>query len=271
MTQEGRNSTRRWTPLVGGNSLYTPLLTEHARYWDEVVQRVLLTWIGEVFQAFLPFFAARIGAAPQGVDVGQLVLMDSRRDFVEHGAHSHYDHGPDWLFTSLIYLEDCVDAERGTVLYGVEGLDPSDDAQYFSLVANDFGSHRLVERVDSGFAPGRMLAFVDGPTSIHGSRRADAAPRVEIGRRVVRTHVKMTDEDVERAFGMGGHARAPSPFHRASVAFRETRDPSAFAGLGPCYTNDRHLVSNGWRVAETRRTPPRFTIDSPHAARLPRA
>jgi hypothetical protein len=200
---------RSWVYLTASDVDVTDTISGRWRrcFWGWFVQQVAPVLIRAIFERFAPF-RAPFGLGSPAYSVGQLVCFEASARFTEHGPHTHYSHGPFWLYTALLQVDDDAGAERGTRLFSVEGLDPESDELYWQVLQNSWGSESVPgspiavkPAVDSGFAPGRLLAFADTPVSVHGSTPAPSGgPR---GRKVLRLHVLMTPADAARLYGVG--------------------------------------------------------------------
>jgi hypothetical protein len=164
MVPEPGGLNRRWVHLIQSNRLVPSL--KCGPFWFWFALRYGRPLLRAVFEKFRPDCEAKNGA--KDINIGQLVCFDAESEFVEHTPHSHWGNGPDWLFTVLIYIDDNGRTDRGTRLFREE----RDGA--FSTAA------------DTGFAPGRMLAFFEAQNAYHGSTPFQVGSG---GRKILRAHV----------------------------------------------------------------------------------
>ncbi|MEP4379693.1 MAG: hypothetical protein ABJ215_00595 [Alphaproteobacteria bacterium] len=217
---EWGNSTRGWRLLVHDDKIFAPPGARHQEFWESVTRSHLTPFIEALAERFSPFWALRYGGPVQRLNVVQLCCFTASPEFVFHPPHHHSNHGPHWLFTGLLYLDDNGGVDRGTRLYRVNGLETFRDREFYNLLAND-GAAPVEPAHDSGFRTNGMLAFLDSPVSFHGSTPFDTNVDARGERKIIRMHVAASLEDFQRAFGIP----SPDEYREAVSRYRETHQP----------------------------------------------
>lgn len=163
MTPEPGGLNRRWADLITADNDQS---RELGLFWWWFTARYGKPILRAVFDKFKHECEAKNGA--RNIWIGQLTCFEAESEFIEHPPHAHWDIGPEWLFTVLIHLDDNGRTDRGTRLYRQK--------------AN--GDMSTV--VDTGFSPGRMLAFFEAQNAYHGSTPFEGGSS---GRKMIRAHV----------------------------------------------------------------------------------
>lgn len=164
MMQEPGGLNRRWAYLISKDAINPAMSC--GLFWLYFTLRYGRPILRSVFKKFKADCEAKNGA--RDIEIAQLVCFDAESDFIEHPPHAHWDIGPEWLFTVLIYLDDNGRDDRGTRLYRRQP-----DSTFSTAL-------------DTGFVPGRMLAFFESPDAYHGSTPFDGGAD---GRKIFRAHV----------------------------------------------------------------------------------
>lgn len=122
-------------------------------------------------------------------------LLQAGPEFVGHPSHSHHDHGPGWVMTWLMFVDDGDRVDRGETLSA-----PTAEASWLDVVAQGPAlNKRPVKYVP--FRANTLLAWLDSPMSFHGTERLEADPIN--GRKMLRNHTQVSEADVQRCLGIG--------------------------------------------------------------------
>jgi len=200
MSPEPGGLNRRWTELCVQNRFTDPAVKTGGGFWVDFFNHTLEPIYANIARIFMPFIRSKLLNELLYLFYSQLTLLQADDDFVLHGVHTHYAIGPQWLFTVLIYLDDDDAINRGTRLYGIEQLSSVLDGsllERLEIVANRF---KPFPSVDTGFLPGRILAFFEGPLALHGSTPFKLDRKLG-KRKMIRLHATAPQEDLVRAYG----------------------------------------------------------------------
>jgi hypothetical protein len=129
-------------------------------------------------------------------------LMQHRPDYVGQDAHNHYNHNVNWIFTFLIYVNDDTDEEFGTSIFDTDSKDWYFDNDAALRYTGPFGHPSEGTHIASvaGYRANRMISMVESPLALHGGD-IGTATQLDLHRRVLRWHVPVSAEDVQRAYG----------------------------------------------------------------------
>jgi hypothetical protein len=167
--------------------------------WAAIKREAIDPMFAAIAERLRPWFDARFSGNPE-LEPRLLSLHEAGSSFVEHQPHTHFEHNPEYAFTVIFCVDDNGYHQRGTTLYDFVGL-PSemqrntDDAMMKK--ASGLLSDHLKPRIVVPFEPNRLLAFVDGPTAIHGSTPFDAT-FVNGPRRMILSHVSGVGQYLSR-------------------------------------------------------------------------
>lgn len=167
----------------------------HSEPWASIKTEIVNPMFAAIGERMLPFFKARY-AGDIELEPRLLALHEAGGGFVEHQRHTHFEHNPRYAFTVLFCVEDDGFRGRGTTLYGYHNLPQKfagdDDDTLMHMASGQLFTYARPDVVVP-FVPNRLLVFIDGPMSIHGSTpftRAGGA------RRMILSHV--TERTAER-------------------------------------------------------------------------
>ncbi len=210
MTDEpGMGGTRSWVELIIQDELQDlTKLGPNNFFWENFTKTKLASLIQEIARIFEPYIKSRLSAFDyRECFVGQATLFQANDDFELHGVHTHYSIGPHWIFTGLLQIDDGASNERGSRFYGLDE-EPEVVTAKLDVVRNHFPAHKPV--IDTGFQPGRLVTFLEGPTSLHGS--TPFTPKGNQGcRKIIRFHILSKLEVFRVSYGV----EAPSDFTKA--------------------------------------------------------
>lgn len=171
----------------------------HQEFWRGALQSIVRPMLYDIAEAFLPFIAAKFGpSCPETINlqIHRLMCLQAESGFVEHTPHSHCA-APNWVFTFLLYLDDCGREDRGTSLYRVSNTDLFESAD--CVLLNRFASATTEEAYRAPFRRGALLAFYDSPLSVHGSTPFKDSGE-DSSRRILRGHISLGPKEVERIY-----------------------------------------------------------------------
>lgn len=159
-------------------------------YWHEFADGVGGALVEAALARFAVYNEARFGSDAKYSY--QLHLLQCGPDFTQHSAHTHHNHGPGWAMTFLLYLDDGEREDRGEVLSA-----PVKGSDWLNVVSQSGLNVKPVKRI--AFKPNRIVAWLDGPMSFHGT---DVLAQDPVNRRrMVRSHVIVQEPYLERALG----------------------------------------------------------------------
>jgi hypothetical protein len=159
--------------------------------WSAIKADVIDPMFAAIATRLRPYFDARFSGRPS-FEPRLLALHEAGPCFVEHKPHTHFEHNPEYAFTMLYCVDDAGARDRGTTLYGYHELPAQmtgDDDR--AIMHRASGRLAFYSRPDVvvPFEPNRLLAFVDGPHSIHGSTPFTPSLELTGRRRMILSHV----------------------------------------------------------------------------------
>lgn len=191
------------------DKIYT--LSKDKRYfWTTFLRDVYSQIICANLITFATMFAERYGKGLTHVLFGGLMLQEADHGYVGDdealSVHTHHQHDPLWLFTTLIYIDG--DDSCGTTLYGWENGEPPGGLDRMAYIAaqsrqwHNFPELVPLARVDC--VPNRLFSFADSPVSFHGVEWNEQEKPSSAGRqrRVIRAHVGALPQHCERIYGV---------------------------------------------------------------------
>jgi hypothetical protein len=165
--------------------------------WTAIKEELIDPMFAAIAARLRPWYKARYAGEP-ALEARLLALHEAGPDFVEHKAHTHFVHNPGYAFTVIYCVDDAGFACRGTTLYGFpDAGSETESSAEISLMNKASGGllHLMIPKVVIPFQPNRLLAFVDGPSSIHGSTPFDTSLVLPGMRRMILSHV--TEHTIE--------------------------------------------------------------------------
>lgn len=217
---------RHWIELCVQNK-FTPTINE---YWKEFFKHRLLSIYYRISEQFAPYIVHRFGPL-SGLFFSQLTLIQADNDFILHDMHTHYPIGPDWIFTTLIHLDDNDQEDRGSRLYrpqNIESLHDGNMLNRLKFAANLFPE--LEPTVDTGFRPGRLVAFLESPLALHGSTPFNNSKAYGT-RKMIRLHMLVPKIDLHKRFGVEHGGQFHDMIHSLIASegiYESTTSPSYF-------------------------------------------
>jgi hypothetical protein len=208
---------------VKGNSLLSVNKSdykniEYSHFWrgiNEEIWPYLMADLAEKFEFFGNQLFGKLYQSDISLD-HPLTLMQADCDFLGHNMHTHFYHAPHWAFTVLIYVDPDDQLSEGTSLHALqpengkqsEGLSCiKEELQRCSDIAFDTfrwldPSKPHVKYADKNirYKANRLIAFLDGPMSLHSVNDYSAIPgKIDAlaknpersRRRILRSHVKI--------------------------------------------------------------------------------
>ena len=146
--------------------------------------------------------AARFGGRVSKLSTQTLNMMQHGPDYQGQDAHNHYNHNVNWLCTFLIYIGDETDPGAGTGIHGFD--DPDWYFNYHAALQRTVPFGSPIEgthlKYRSEFKGNKLISMADSPVTIH-SGTPPCAPPETLNRRIIRFHVGVPNEDVERSYG----------------------------------------------------------------------
>ncbi len=168
--------------------------------WPSIMTDVIDPMFAAIADRLRPYFEGRYSGEIE-LEPRLLALHEAGGEFVEHKPHTHFEHNPRYAFTVLYCVEDDGFQGRGTTLYGYHNLPDrfsgDDDDTLMHKTSGQLFSFSRPDVVVP-FEPNRLLAFVDGPMSIHGSTPFTKASGA---RRMILSHVteRKAEQEVSAA------------------------------------------------------------------------
>jgi len=189
---------RSWCDLViEDNWTDTSLLDEDNSFWRNFITETLHPIYEMVHAALGPLAKHRYGFVPD-LRLQQLTLMQSEPEFSVHPAHKHFQFAPEWVFTTLIQIDDAGNEGRGSRLYKYPGMREVINGP--PKLQAEFALTQFPEcdaALDIPFRPGQMVAISEGPWCIHGS-----TPGIGPGpRRIIRCHARIDRQEAAKSYG----------------------------------------------------------------------
>ena len=163
--------------------------------WREKAPQIVRTLARTILAQFAPWTIRRFGQDLDRVEV-YATIMEADPDFVGHKVHNHHYHSPNWVATTLVYLDSDPAGFGGTVIIdrvNPDGVDPVEHAAELFAETSLWG--RLDDMRTDCFSVYRalpyrqntMFSFVDSPISYHCSPRGE--PGGTGKRRALRFHI----------------------------------------------------------------------------------
>jgi hypothetical protein len=235
MYDEPGEQKRQWFLLIeNGRNKSADVNSPDAGYWADFIETIAKPIFAAVFDKFAPYYSVKLGTDQTDLRILGLSCMESSEEFTIHEVHHHYDCGPDWAFTFLIYIDDGERIDRGTTLFSVPDL--QSDEGYLDALTSMIPP---TPATTVPFKAGSMLAFLDSPVSFHGSSLTGTQPGVAHGRKIIRCHAAIATADSRRLYK---HKQINDDFAQACAAYRISKDPSVFEPFNPGFERDREMV-----------------------------
>jgi len=192
-------------------------------FWRGFLRGTVADYLGETARWFAPFYTAKFGGVPEGIRAW-VMLQEMAPNFSGHEIHTHHYHSPNWLFSTLLYIDG--EGSPGTSLYTTRQFLAGDASGLAKVAAQTLqwdDMPDMVPQTTIGIKPNRYLAFLDMPASFHGVARPDS-PAPGRTRRIIRAHVMAPESTIEQVYGM-------RPARYGVLRRRASRDPAVIAML----------------------------------------
>ncbi|MEP4379696.1 MAG: hypothetical protein ABJ215_00610 [Alphaproteobacteria bacterium] len=173
-----------------------------AAFWREFTDAWAYPLVLANLEKFVWQTALRFDGFLSRVSIQTFNLMHHGPDYAGQDPHNHYNHNVNWLFTFLIYVGDETDPGAGTGLHRIV----DNDWYLKDLRALDytvpFGSPMQGTALSrrSEFRGNKLISMIDSPVTLH-SGTPPATPPTGLNRRIIRFHVGVPNEDIERVYG----------------------------------------------------------------------
>ncbi len=196
----------------------------YGEFWLDFSRTTGQSIISAALSRFSEFNTARFGADAQYE--AHFGFFESGATFAQHGSHTHFNHGPSWAMTFLLFMEDGERTDRGEVFSA-----PSRHDDWLDIVSATTGRLKLRPAKRIPFTRNTLLAWLDGPMSFHGT---DDLPRdANNRRRIFRAHTSLNAADAGIRLGFTDaefqetcrkHAAGDST--KLSIALNDPEHPS---------------------------------------------
>ncbi|MFD1628149.1 hypothetical protein [Azospirillum griseum] len=200
--------------MDGAYNFFPNMSLDRREFWNGCTEDVLKPIVEDALSRLLPsldWVRLQDLANHPDIRIQHLMLMESRRGYRPHPAHTHFCHSPHWLMTLLIYLDDASESDRGTrIVEFLPSRQSADDLatvcaridEHFYLTPDPLQHAGNVRLHEVPFSRGSVLAFLETPDAVHAGPPLERAARTGARRRLVRMHISAHPEMVQRSFGV---------------------------------------------------------------------
>jgi len=164
-------------------------------FWKGFANNGFKALVAQALEHFRPFNEKRFGVPIDYYNNG--MCFEAGSDFTQNTSHTHHAFGPGWLMSFLLYLDDGGRTDRGSELCApVRGTDWLD-------IVSSSPQLQLRPMKTIPFRANRLVAWLDGPMSFHGTALLKGS---NDRRRIFRGHIQAKEAVVERSLGMSSEA-----------------------------------------------------------------
>lgn len=181
--------------LARGGELGDPDREFWAGFWEDIAAQITDALAERYLDVMTAKFGKTVPLAPT------IILQEMGPTFAGHEVHNHHWHSPNWVFTSILYVDHFDDAP-GTTLYGLNGnSDLRRMAEIAALTLQWEDMEDIIPVATIPCRPNRLLSFIDSPISYHGVEPPRSAIAAR-GRRMIRMHVSAPGETIQEIYGV---------------------------------------------------------------------